>query len=323
MKIKNILIIMFSLAQFFGFSQKENIYDDKGNGKKVESESTKVILTTTDSSPEIPNPGKIEAAGAITASIVGVAADVVFKSIETYLEDRAKKFAGEYIAQGINLKMANRKLPDITFSRKVKKEGENKEKEVLQFKLSPVQIKRSFKTKDANENEVIKTDSLSIAFYEIKSYGLNGSKSLTKTKWNKLDYVIEITLFYYHEKKGEITEKKELKLTPIMIKRLGFTGDNMNVNLSKNQYRSNTFVMPNDSFIGEVSIKIAETNPRKNSAEKILEYYTEYKDDVRTIVNNYLPKAEDEESEEGETGDNSEKEEQAEGGEVPKEKKQE
>ena len=56
------------------------------------------------------------------------------------------------------------------------------------------------------------------------------------------------------------------------------------------KHRTDIIPLPKNGVITEVSLKITETNPRKVNAERIKDAWTDHKDDVKTIINYFLPK---------------------------------
>lgn len=90
-------------------------------------------------------------------------------------------------------------------------------------------------------------------------------------------------------------------MSPIAISSVKFKGNEY----PDSKLRTDIIPMPGGAIMTEISLKIVESNPLKIRAEKILSVWNTYKDSTKTIINNFLPKAKEEESSSNKPGGNT------------------
>ncbi len=274
--MKNLLTTIILITMFNTYAQSV-VYDKTGSKKKLLKDELIITLEERNQNEADFFSDNMKESS-VLLSLLPLGVDLAFKSIENYLDKNKEKFSGEYIGSVINEKLRNRKLPNVIVERKIRIEG-SKDSIGLSFKLNAERVDPIFP----------------LAYYELDFFILNYSKAKTTSKHNKLNYSIQITPILYlskiAEKGKEITiiEKKELETTPITINMVEFDQEMMKDRNKKN-YRTGLFNLPKDAVLAEVKIEIVETNPAKVKAEKLLEFFNSNKDDIKTIVNNYLPK---------------------------------
>lgn len=89
-------------------------------------------------------------------------------------------------------------------------------------------------------------------------------------------------------------ELKVIDLAPIVISAQPFEELK---SFEEKKHRSDIIMLPKGGFITQISIKVVETNPKKVRAEKIASLWNDYKDEAKTVINNFLPKAEEKKEE--------------------------
>ncbi len=219
-------------------------------------------------------PGK-EFAPALVALLPSLL-DVGMKLTTNALDKRAKSYSGEYSKQKSYLNAGDGDVPDFKLIRTITIASQTKEAIVVGFKA----------TKVANMEAFI---------YSLNSLNLNYSTSRFKEKDLALDYTFEIKISYFVN-----GEKKVQELAPLTINSVTFGNHDYSTN--NNKYRTDIIPLPEGGLLSEIAIKVIETNPAKVKAEKILAQWNEQKDNVKTVINNFLPKEEKEEDE-GEEGE--------------------
>jgi hypothetical protein len=85
-------------------------------------------------------------------------------------------------------------------------------------------------------------------------------------------------------------------LSPIVLHSVSFGTHDLSS--SNDKYRSDLIAIPDGAYCTEVALKIVESNPYKVRAEKILALWNDNKENSKTIINNFLPKNEEEEQQE-------------------------
>jgi len=258
--MKNTIIFLIAWLMCFNLFSQKKVYD-KDNGKKnYRSEDTDISFAR--SSIQIPRSESAELVPLM--SMIPSAIDLGFKIAGNVLENRVKKFSGEYSVQRSYLDAAYGYIPDIRFYRTVTLE--KNEEPALEISIVAIPIKGS--------------NSLFGFVYSIESFNLFYSKAISRG--GTLDYTIEIKPTFIVN-----GEKKSQELFPITISSIGFGNSAFN---DPTKHRTDIIPLPKDGFLAEIGIKIIETNPAKIRPEKIIAAITEYKDDAKTIINNFLPK---------------------------------
>jgi len=254
------LIAIFMCTSLFSAAQN-TVYDANANKKTFTWED--MDLTFTNSAITFPAPPKEqqkEFAG-LLLSLIPTAVDLAFKTTTKILENNLKKFSAEYTKQASNMDAGSGAVPDFHFVRQVKL-GENAEKALdIGFKAVPVKQLNAF---------VYYVDNIALKYSSAKSN--NASKVF--------DYSFEIKLTLKTK-----DEAKAVELAPIVVSSVGY-GSNAFPSL---KYRSDIISLPAGAVLTQVSIKIVETNPIKVRAEKIVGVWSDYKDEAKTIINNFLP----------------------------------
>lgn len=273
---------------FLKISAQDKVYDKDGNSHII-TESQEILKLEKSNSSNEHKLKEFEAVNekeffgtGLVATLLPIAIDAIFDSTEKYLEKREKSFVGEYATSNSYLHFSDKDIPKIVFTRSGLVDGT--EKELFNLTISSLQPDSNYP----------------LAFFYVENLQLNYSKARTKKGKSSLDYTIEITpkfLKVLHEKKGDsiidtkIEESNEIKIDPIKMRGIGFKGYDENVD-KKHLYRTGFFTLPKNHIVAGVQIKIIESNPAKIGAEKILAIFNQYKDEAKTIINNYIPEKE-------------------------------
>lgn len=238
----------------FSFSQNI-IYDKKGNSHKYDTEVLKIAFTAS----QVNFPRQ---ESSIILSLLPTAVDAGFKLITSSLEKRLKKFTFEMSKKQTHLDAGTANLPNASFTRTLKINNEEK----LAFGLD-IKVKQ--------------IDSMQAFYFYIENITLNYSGAKHVKSFNKLDYAIELKPTLLID-----GEKKAIEISPIIISTVDF-GSN---SYTDKDHISDIVTLPSNGVLTELSIKVIESNPVKVRAEKILNLWNDKKDDVKTIINNFLPK---------------------------------
>lgn len=271
----------------FGSFGQNVVYSGSGETRKISGEDLDIVLTA--SAIDIPKaiPGQQNEAAGLLA-LIPTAVDFAFKLTTKMLENRVKKFTAEYSKQKSYLDAGKMKIPDFEFVRKVKfGAGQPEDALRFRFKAHPV-------------------EGVSAIVYYVDSYQLQYSSALTQRNSRMFDYTIEIKITYIDPKK----ESKTIDVKPLVLSALPFAS----TTFEALKHRTDFIIIPDGSIVSNVALKIVETNPYKVRAEKIVGVWNEYKDSAKTIINNYLPKAEEKESGSGSSGSGGAQQGQASGG---------
>lgn len=243
------------------FIQAQNtVYNKDGTKSKFTSEDIDILFETNG----IQKSGA--EAGAIL-SILPTVVDVAFGLTTKALENKVKKFTAEYSKKKSHLNAASGIIPNFKFERKVTIRGNESTALSISFEAYEVSGINGF-------------------IYYVKSIELNYSAAKFKSSSNNLDYVIEIkpTLLL------ENGESQTLESGDIVISSVKFETKNF----TDKKYRSNIMSIPEGAVLTGINIKIVETNPSKTRAEKVLSIWNDNKENVKTIVKEFIPKEEEE-----------------------------
>lgn len=186
--------------------------------------------------------------------------DASLKLTTKFLEKRAKSFAYEYSKQKSNIKAGDKEVPDLHFYRKL----DNRDVLQIDFVAEPINGLNGF-------------------VYVVDLLTLDGSGARFTKKDLCLDYLIELKITFLINGERKIQELSPITLNSIKFGKNDFSNNNM-------KHRTDIIPLPKGGVITEVALKITETNPRKINAEQIKDAWDDYKDDVKTIINNFLPK---------------------------------
>lgn len=191
------------------------------------------------------------------------------KALGSALERRVKKFSAEHSKHKSNLLAGNKEVPQFDFVRKVSF-GNGSESE------DAFAIRFGAKLVPGVEGFVI----------YIKSITRNYSSAKVTKSNSSLDYTIDIKITLLVN-----GEKKLQEISPIVISSVPFGETKFSVDDNTDpKHRSDMIALPKGGLLSEVSIKVVESNPEKVRAERILAIWNEQKDNVKTVVNYFLPK---------------------------------
>lgn len=255
---KQFTIIPILVLMCFNVYSQRTVYDKNNNKRTYIKED--VNLTFGESKVVIPQQAPLKSA--IITALIPAVIDLGFKIALNSIQNRLKKFTGEYSIQRSNLDAGkknsdgNLTLPNIIFERKVQLEKE----------FEPALKLTLIAEKLADFNGY---------FYYVDSVELNYSKAKTTSNCKMFDYTIELKPTFLIN-----NEKKTQDLYPISITSIDFN----NKELEKYKYRTDIIILPDGSRLTEFSIKIVETNPDKVKTDKILEIFNAYKDDAKSII---------------------------------------
>ena len=213
----------------------------------------------------IPVKSGIELAPAIISSLPTLV-NMGFKLTTSILEKRVKNFSNEFTRSQSYLEAGSKKIPKITFKRKISFEGTKPNVVALEIEVVPYKVEM--------------TDGF---IYSVDKIDLKYSSAKFRKKDYGIDYTIEIKPTFLVDNQKITTET-----SPIFISSVEF-GEGKNIYKDK-KHRSDIIIMPKGAFLTEVSLKIVESNPAKVRAEKILSTWNSYSDSTKTIINNFLPK---------------------------------
>ena len=253
---------MNGLIDIFRFNNR-CVYSPRGKLHFIKNEYLDIefLHSTGPSSPILKN-----ALGPINQALFSIG----FNVLTTHLENEVKKYTATYTKQKSDLDSTINILPDIVFQRKVVLKGKSKFNTALKFWFKP---KRLENISDPN-----------LFVYYLHDFELHYSSAKAKRKHNTFDYIIEIQLSTLNDK---IIQTQ--KLLPLIIRQLSFNKSSKlnpdEFSSSRNpQHFTNCFSFPSSSALTGVYIKITETNPYKNSAEKVLSFWKENKTHIQNII---------------------------------------
>jgi len=263
-------ILILSTMSIYLFSQNM-VYDSEGTKKSFISEDIDILFANS----EVTFPEEGKEFGSLLIGILPTVVDIGFQITTNILENRAKKFSAEYSKHKSYLQAGERHVPNFTFIRTLVLDKNPIEALSINILADPVAKMEGF-------------------VYYINSITLVNSSAKAVRRSKMFDYTIEIkpTLLLSDG------EKKVIELSPIAISSVKF-GENL---YPKLKHRTDIIAKPANAVMTEISLKIVETNPKKVRAEKILSVWNAYKDNAKTIVNNYLPKEEESENANSGTG---------------------
>jgi hypothetical protein len=269
--MKHLIFPLMILMTFQSFSQK--VYDEKGR-ESIEKEKIKIEFSPS----QIDIPQEDESVTPAVIALIPTAIDLGFKITNDILEKNIEKFSGEYTVQNSYLDAGTKTVPDFIITRKVLLKSKNDNSSFTDA------IKLDFEAQTVSNLP-------GLFFYNLKSIDLDYSKAKTKRKGKTLNYIIEIKPTFIVN-----GEKKVQELSPINVNSVEF-GTN---NFDNNDYRTDFIALPKNSILSELSVKIVESNPYKIKTEKLLNTVTKYKEDAKTIINNFINQDEEDESSDSE-----------------------
>ena len=265
----------------FNLKAQNKVYDEKGNGISITNEN--VDLEFVMDGVSVPqNEKEIESVVLSLIALLPKAVDLGFKAIGNALKKREKSFTGEYEIQKGNINLGVAQVPSFIFKREVALKGSSENSN-----LTPaIELKLKAEPVNGFENAM---------YYAVEYVKLARSKARTTGTYNKLDYFIDIKLsFFITDEAGTKTDKEVVDLNTIKIPYVKF---NVQKALKKDQYISDIILLPKGARLAEVGLKIVESNPAKIKAEKISALFEKHQDDIKTVINNILPKVEEDKKE--------------------------
>jgi len=261
---------------------QNNYYDSNSSCKKYYKDESELTLTP---SKKVFLPRTEGNEFAALLSLLPTAVDLGFKITANILENNKKKYSGEYSIQRGFIEAGKqfaanenkRTVPDIVFTRKLilSKGGEPTLAMSMEIKAETMEGIDGF-------------------YYYVDKMITTLSKAKTKNT-TTLDYTIEIKPTFLVN-----GEKKAQELSPITI--TGVEMDNAQA-FTANKFRTEFIPLPRNGYLVDIALKIVETNPNKIKAEKLLENFNGYKDEAKTIINNFLPTKEKESEDKKEVAD--------------------
>lgn len=268
--MKNYILLPILLISMTLSAQKD-FYTAAFKKEKYTSQRVEIIMSDNEINP----PGSV--AGFSALSIIPTVIDVGIRGITAYLEKREKKFTSEVSGKATNVILNNTPYPNLEFHHDLFR---NEDKiDALNFKMKavfPAGFQDGF-------------------YYSIENLSLNASlaKVGRSTSKNRLDLTIKVSLTCLVD-----GEKKVQELSPIQINGLTFGTHSLDGKSAYGTYNTDLVLLPEDSKVTEVSITVVESNPHKVKSESILALWNNNKDDIKTIINNFLPESSGESSEE-------------------------
>ncbi len=205
---------------------------------------------------------KMEGAGtvALMSAFVPAAIKAGFQWADSLISRNAKKYKAEYPYFRSHLDAANGKIPGFTFRRNIRLGNEWKPALEISFKADTV---------DGFENAIV---------YYVDSITLNYADAKVK-KGDRLDYTITLSPVIFMPDEKQQAEKT-LTIAPFTIHSVG-AGVNK---YEPQKHRTQIVVLPKKAWLLGMSISVAETNPRGVKAEKLLENWNTYSDEIKTGV---------------------------------------
>ncbi len=261
------LTLMISIVCFFANAQKI-VYNKNYDKKQYVKEDVDLLLT--ESSIAIPSGAEL---APILAGLLPTFVDMGLSLTTKALENRVKKFSGEYSKQNSFLDAGNGRIPNVKFVRKVDLGDVNGLVNALEiiFKAEPVNKVAGF-------------------VYYIESIRLDHTAAKVNSRNPTLDYTFELKVSFIVN-----GEKKVVEISPMQVNSIGFGMNDFSAAPLKLKYRTDIIPLSEGAMVSEVSLKIVESNPAKVKAEKILATWNDQKESVTTIINNVLPKADEKE----------------------------
>lgn len=271
--MKKIVTILFVFMTLFKANSQNIVYD--GTGKKITFKAEDLDIEFSSSTVKSPAKTGAELAPALLA-VIPTLVDVGFKLTSKALENNVKKFTAEYSKQKSYLGAGGGTIPNFAIVRKVGLTADNPDKDALRI---------TFRARNL--------DGISAFIYYVENLNLLYSSAKSTRKDNILDYTFEIKLTLMIE-----GEKKVQELAPLVISSVKFE----NKTFEADKHRTEIVLLPKGALCTDVSVKIVETNRAKVRAEKVLSMWNDNKDDVKTIINNFLPKEEKKDGDEKASG---------------------
>jgi hypothetical protein len=264
---KTFFTLMLMAMCFFALAQ-QTVYSPSGNKRSYSSEDIDIVYTP--STVKYQQKTGPEFAG--LAALLPTAIDQLWKMTTNALEKRAKRFTAELNKQKSNLLIGGEFVPDFLFRRTVKLDGTDTQAFSVQFRAAPL-------------------DRFTGGFiYYVELIALNYSAAKFRGKDETLDYTFEIKITYYVGKEKKVHELAPLAIPSVQFGTSNFSGGSNDLNV-KAKHRTDIVPLPEGGRISDISVKVIESNPAKVKAEKILALWNENKDNIRTVVNNFIPEA--------------------------------
>lgn len=265
--------LIISFMCFFSNGQNHVFNKD---GKKVNFSSEDLDITfTKNTSVVFPPAVKKKEAGALL-SLLPTAIDWAFKTTTSILEKRVKSFTAEYTRQKSYLEAFSKLVPDVVIERNVVIDNSSSLALRVDVIATPVNGMEAF-------------------VYSIDKINLNYSSARSTKKNATFDYTFEFKVTYLVDGKKETQE-----LSPVTVTSVGYGN---NTSLPSLKYRTDLIPLPAGGVFSELSVKIIETNPAKVRAEKILATWNNNKDEIKTVINNFVPGKDDKDGEAGDGGE--------------------
>jgi len=275
--MKQLIIFLILITIFSNLHAQISAYN--ANGKKMNCIAEDFdIVDITVSSVAIPKStnrqGRMELS--LAPAIVGAAAAVIpaivnggIKFIDSLLAKNVRKFEAEYIHSKSYLNACSDTMPDFSIERRIWRNN-------VDSVDGEIALKMDFKAYS------IPNISWAMVYY-IDSYELNYTKAkIKKCKNDHPDYSI-VFEFVFIDKDGN---RFVQSIEPVNIRSLRF-GKKRDVSKDY-KYRTDFIILPDNACLTKISVKIVETNPRKISAEKVLENWKSYNEYAKTGVDALL-----------------------------------
>lgn len=267
--MKNVTLATLSMLLFSTAQAQKTVYNEKGDKKKFYSERLQIKFSSSGVEPA--DTGQVRTFAAPLLALLPTVVDMAFKFTNKAIENNVKKYSAEYTVSQSNIE-PKYKLPNFTVLRTIKIKSDE-EQNLVEKKALKVKFK------------VLPVDGVGFIYY-IESLDVGYSNAKTRTNYNTLDYVFEIKPQLVVKGKDGTSETKVLETTPIVVSSVPMGGHKLD-----SSYRTSILAVPKGSYISGMTVKIIETNPYKVRAEKVLNTWNDQKDNVKTIINNFLPEA--------------------------------
>lgn len=205
----------------------------------------------------------LHARPATPASLAGLATlipsgvDLLFNIGTHILENRLKKFSGEYASR--NIYNNQTMLPNVRLIRKVRPMGTSTDTTVMSITMNA-----DYTPGDRGFS------------FKVSEVYISQSKALVTSRCNYIDLLVEVGVSYFDGTEKKTESSKPITIPLIQVGTISGSSINPN-NIYTDKFRA-------DKPISEITIKVTEVNPCKVTAEKLLELNEKFGDEAKGTV---------------------------------------
>uniref|UniRef100_S0DFQ2 Uncharacterized protein n=1 Tax=termite gut metagenome TaxID=433724 RepID=S0DFQ2_9ZZZZ len=263
--MRTILLTLILSIAACGLQAQKVVYRlSDGTRHKYVAEETDIIFSKRES-----DEGAVSGSVEVLSSLIPTAVKMGFRLADSMFARQARRYKAEYVRFQSNLYAGDRGYApkSITFRRKILFDNESDDYgTALEIKFK----KRAIEDLDG-----------AIVYY-IDTIVLNYS-SAKVLKGDRLDYTITLEPVTYSNKDKE---QKRLKIAPIIIRSVkdgcsGYATEGTDEDL---RYRTEIFMIPEDTYLLGMTINVTESNPRVVGIEKLRNIWNAYGNDAKTGI---------------------------------------